>query len=471
MQPIVRSQWQDSTAIGKTSGFFTFVVMSAFIPFIKQQISFISNNLWKVRLEKLPPGRRWLIRTIRIISLAVKGFNKDNSIVAATSLTFYSIFSIVPVVALIFAIAKGFGFEKSIQEQLLTNDAIRNNPAYADLLNQVFDYAGKMLSSAKGGVIAGFGILLLLWSVMRLLMSIENSFNSIWKVPFGRSWVRKITDYLTIMIIGPLFLILSGGITVAVESKIGNMAFLGSLSSFLIEVFAGGLIAGLFMFLYAVLPNTKVTFQSSAGAGILASLLFHLLGWAYIKFQIGANSMNAIYGGFAAVPLFFIWVQYNWYIVLFGAEFAYASQFVDHFELEDDIQNLSPRYHKTMALMIAGVVAKKFHDGEKLMTSHEISRTLDLPVRLTKHIIHEFLLAGIFVQVTTGNSAADRLYQPGVPDSRFTVKFILDALDTAGVNSLPINDSKELITVNQLMVDMDELISGKFGHMLVKDVI
>ncbi len=445
--------------------------MAGFIPFLKQQISFIANNLWKVRLEKLPTGQRAVIRTIRIIALAIKGFKKDNSITSATALTFYSIFSIVPVVALVFAIAKGFGFEKSIQEQLMAHETIKNNTTYSDLLNQVFDYASKMLASAKGGVIAGFGILLLLWSVMRLLMSIENSFNEIWKVPFGRSWVRKITDYLTIMIIGPVFLILSGGITVAIESKIGGMAFLGSFSALLIELFAGALVAGLFAFLYGVLPNTKVTFKSAAGAGVLASILVHLLGWAYIRFQIGANSMNAIYGGFAAVPLFFIWVQYNWYVVLFGAQFAYASQFVDHYELEDDIQNLSPRYHKVIALMIASLVARRFHNGEKPMTSLEISKALDLPARLTKNVIHEFLLSGVFVQVTTGKSSEDRVYQPGVPEARFTVKFIMDALETSGINTLPISDSQELTAINHLMVDMDELLKGKFGQMLVKDIV
>src|SRR4030095_10778051 len=130
----------------------------------------------------------FLIKQLRVFSLSIKNFNEDDCLTKATALTFYTVFSIVPVLALAFAIAKGFGFEKDLQDQLMNSYS-----EYHDILQRAFDYAGKMLSSAKGGVIAGFGVILLLYSVMKLLISIENNFNTIWEIKKGRTLVRKLT--------------------------------------------------------------------------------------------------------------------------------------------------------------------------------------------------------------------------------------------------------------------------------------
>ena len=290
--------------------------MANVVTVIKKTWHFVSEKLWHIRLDKEVDKRKGiLLRQLRIFSLAVQGFNEDKCLTKATALTFYTLFSIVPILALVFAIAKGFGFEENLQKQLL-----ESYPEYTDLLNQAFVYAGSMLAHAEGGIIAGFGIVLLLWSVLKLLVSIEQNFNEIWEIKVGRTWVRKLTDYLTVMLISPIFLLLAGSILVAIETKVGNIQYIGYMSTFLIKTLAYALVASVFTFLYLVLPNTKVTFKSAAVAGIISSILFQLLQWAYIKFQIGANSLNAIYGGFAALPLFLIWVQYSWYVVLFGAE-------------------------------------------------------------------------------------------------------------------------------------------------------
>lgn len=439
--------------------------MAKLISYIKWLVEFITKRIWKIRLSKVSKGQGYIIRQLRVITLAVKGFNEDNCLVSATALTFYTLFSIVPILALVFAIAQGFGYEKSLQEQIL-----RNYEQYSDILSNAFVYANSMLSTTKGGVIAGIGIILLLWSVMKLLISIENSFNDIWEVRQGRSWVRKITDYLTIMMVGPLLLIVSGGLTVAIQTQIGGMALLGEVGTLLINLLAFALVAAVFSFLYIVLPNTKVSFKPAFAAAIVSTVLFELLGWGYIKFQVGASRMNAIYGGFAALPLFLIWVQYSWYIVLFGAEMAYAYQYVDHYELEEDITNLSIRYKKVISLMIASLVAKRFYDREKSLTVIEISERLDLPLRLTKNLVNEFVETGLLAEVRTDNEK-EVVYQPGVTETKFTVQFVVDTLDRKGVNSLPISDSKELVHINALMLEMDKLMDTPSGHLLVKDVV
>jgi membrane protein len=426
---------------------------------------FLSEQIWSTKLDKVNKRKGWLIKQLRILAIAIRGFRDDKCFITATALTFYTLFSIVPILALVFAIAKGFGVEAQLEQELL-----KSNPQYGEVLNNAFIYANKLLSTAKGGVIAGFGIILLLWSVMNLLINIENTFNHIWEIKRGRSAVRKLTDYLTIMLVGPIFLIVSGGLTVAIQTKLGNLYLLGFVGVYLIKISAFLMVAGVFAFLYMVLPNTKVKFSSAFSAGIFAMILFELLSWGYVRFQIGANRLNAIYGGFAALPLFLIWVQYCWYIVLFGAEIAFAHQNAANYELADDVKNLSVRYKKAISLMIANLVAKNFHEGEKPFTADEIGRKLDLPVRLTRNIINEFVETGIFVEVQT-ESDKEIVYQPGVTESKFNVKFLLDALEKKGVNALPVEDSEELQNINHLLVELDQTLSDELGQVMIKDLI
>ena len=203
---------------------------------------------------------------------------------------------------------------------------------------------------------------------------------------------------------------------------------------------------------------------------LVAAVLFELLQWVYVASQVGVAQYNAIYGSFAALPLFLIWVQYSWYIMLFGSELAFANQNVDHYELENDITNISDRYKRVIALMIANYVVKNFDEGKPALTAMQIAKKLDLPVRLARSIINEFTEVGIFSEVRTGTEK-ETGYQPGISDSKLTVKFIIDKLDEKGVNQLPIDDSKELETVNRLMKEMDQVLNTTKGNMLVKDLV
>ena len=435
--------------------------MANLVTVIKKTWYFVSVKLWHIRIDKVDKTQGFFLRQLRIFSLAINGFNEDKCLTKATALTFYTLFSIVPILALAFAISKGFGLEKNLQEMISGN-----YPEYKEVLDQAFVSAGKLLSTAKGGVIAGFGIVLLLWSVLKLLVSIEDNFNEIWEIKKGRTWVRKLTDYLTVMLIGPVFLIVAGGLTVAIQTKVGSIEILGYASTILIKLIAYSLIVAVFMFLYIILPNTKVNFRSAVVAAVISTILFELLQWAYVKFQIGANQLNAIYGGFAALPLFLIWLQYSWYIVLFGAEIAFANQNVDHYELDNEIKKLSIRYKKVIALMIANIVAKGFYQGDKAMTSIQIAEKLDLPVRLARTIINEFVECGIFIEMKT-DTEKEIVYQPGVTESKFTVKYLLETLEKNGTNSLQMIDTIELKNINQLMQQLDV----EMGSVYIKDIV
>lgn len=443
--------------------------MAGVFTLFKQVTHFLNHKLWRVRIDKLDKKQGFFVKQLRIFSLAIKGFNEDKCLLKATALTYYTLFSIVPVIALAFAIAKGFGFQERLQADLL----LKFNEQ-STILNQAFMYADSLLQSTKGGVIAGVGVVLLLWSVMKLLGNIEDSFNEIWEIKKGRTWVRKITDYLSILLIAPIFLIISGALTVLlkthVSTALSKVEILSPLNILVMKFFALSLLWGLFTFLYMVLPNTKVSFKAAALGAVVSTLLFELVQWAYLTFQIGAVQYNAIYGSFAALPLFLIWIQYSWFIVLFGSELAFANQNVDHYELENDIVNISDRYKRVIALMIANLVIKNFNEGKTALTAMQISDKLDLPVRLTRLIIFEFTETGVFNEVKLSNDK-DIGYQPGISDTKMTVKFVIDKLDERGVNRLPIENSKDLETVNRLMKDMDEALNNSKGNVLIKDLI
>jgi len=443
--------------------------MSNAVTLIKKLSHFFNHKLWRVRIDKLDKKQGFFLRQLRIFTLAINGFNEDKCLLKATALTYYTLFSIVPVIALAFAIAKGFGYQETLQQNLLLkfNDQ-------KDVLLQAFVYADKMLANTQGGLIAGVGIILLLWSVIKLLSSTENSFNEIWEIKRDRTWTRKITDYLSIMLIGPIFIILSGGLTVwlktGLDTVASNVSMISPIVFIFFKLFAFVLIWAMFIFLYMALPNTKVTFKGAAMGSLVAAILFEILQWAYVTSQIGVAEYNKIYGSFAALPLFLIWIQYSWFVVLFGAELTFAHQNVDHYELESDINNISDRYKRVIALMMANLVVKNFIEGKTPLTSSEIAAKLDLPLRLARLIINEFTEMSVFNEVKLSDEN-DIGYQPAISDTKMTVKFIIDKLDEKGVNQLPIEDSKELDTVNRLMKDMDEVLNTSKGNMLVKDLI
>ncbi|MES2763129.1 MAG: YihY/virulence factor BrkB family protein [Bacteroidota bacterium] len=442
--------------------------MANVVTLFKRLSHFVNHRLWQLRLEKLDKKQGFLLKQLRIFMLAIKGFNEDNCLLKASALTYYTLFSIVPVIALAFAIAKGFGYQEDLKRQILEKFSDQQ-----DILTQSFGYADKMLANTQGGLIAGIGIVLLLWAVMKLLGSIENSFNEIWEIKRDRTWVRKITDYLSIMLIAPICLVLSGAITVGIKTSIeavsSTYVSLSPIAYILLKLLAFSLIWAIFTFIYIALPNTKVNFKAGAMGALVAAILFELLQWVYLASQVGVAQYNAIYGSFAALPLFLIWVQYSWYVMLFGSELAFANQNVDHYELENDITNISDRYKRVIALLIANYVVKNFNEGKPALTAIQIAKKLDLPVRLARAIINEFTEVGIFSEVRTGTEK-ETGYQPGISDTKLTVKFIIDKLDEKGVNQLPIEDSKELAIVNSLMKDMDDVLNTTKGNMPVKDL-
>ncbi|UCG28969.1 MAG: YihY/virulence factor BrkB family protein [Bacteroidales bacterium] len=434
---------------------------------IKEIIEFITTDIWRIPLRELPKTKSFFIKQLRIILLALRGFSENKVQLRASALTFYSLLSIVPVVAMIFGIAKGFGFQDKLREEL-----IANFEGHQEVLEYILGFSQRLLENAKGGFIAGAGVVLLLWSVMKVLGNIESSFNSIWQIKKPRVFVRKFSDYLTMMLIAPIFIILSSSVTVFITTHFDRFAqdyaFLEHFR-FLLSLIPYILIWLLLTIVYMVMPNTKVTFRSAFIGGLIAGTIFQVTQWIYIHFQIGMNKYGAIYGGFAAVPLFIIWLQLSWLIVLLGAEISFANQNVDRYEFESDAKHISNRFKRLVSLMITNLIVKNFAVGKKPLTATEISQELKLPIRIVREITYELVEVNIFSESIADNPK-ERSYQPAVDINIISIDMVLKRLEERGSHHITVSKNKEYMRLSGILESFDESVKKSPSNILLKDI-
>ena len=300
---------------------------------VSKVIDFLKTDIWRIRLENYSRNKSFFLRQLRIIVLAVRGFAEDKCKFRASALTFYSLLSIVPVIAMMFGIAKGFGLEKRVETELLQK---MQGPGQQEVAVKIITFANSLLENAKGGFIAGVGVAFLFWTIIKVLSNIENSFNDIWGVKKPRTLGRRFSDYLSVMLVCPFLMIMASSATVVISSQVrviiqqsALLSAVAPLILFTLKLLPYCTIWITFTFIFIFMPNTKVRLRSGFLGGVVAGTIFQMVQWIYINFQIVTAKYSAIYGGFAALPLFLLWLQISWLVVLFGAELSFAHQNVE----------------------------------------------------------------------------------------------------------------------------------------------
>jgi membrane protein len=445
--------------------------MASPLSWVISKVKLLNDAIWHTTLSDISKGKSFLFRQLRIIVLAARGFLNDKVQLRAASLTLYSLLSIIPVAAIAFAIAKGFGLDQNLKDLLAKE--FQTQP---EVLNWVLNEASVALQETRGGYIAGIGVIILIWSVMSLLDQIESSFNHIWQISSGRPWYRKFTDYITIMLIAPVFLILSSSITVLVSTSLSDLiaksSILDSLKplvSFLIK-FAPYILTWIALtILFMIMPNTKVKFKPALVSGIVAGTILQILQWLYIDLQFGISKLSSIYGSFAAIPLFIIWLQSSWIILLLGAELSFANQNVSRYEFESESLNVSQHQKRALSLMIMNMIVRNFSAGDKPVSAEMISSSLKIPVRLVRDLLEDLNKSGL-VSVIHENEHKEWLYQPAMDINRLSVSFILKRLDNKGSEHMVFSKSKEYDKVNSMLEKYDRIIAESESNILVKDL-
>lgn len=438
---------------------------------IQQIIKFFDIDIWRIHTKKLPRRKSFFIKQLRVMVLAIREFRGNQCQLNASALTFYTLLSIVPVVAMAFGIAKGFGFDQLLEKQLL-----EKFPGQEQTITQIISFANNLLKDTQGGLVAGVGGIVLFWTVIKVLNSIEISFNDIWGIKKSRSFGRKVSDYLSIMLICPFFVIASSGVTVFLSTQIElivqRLAFLGSLGSLVLlslQLLPYVIMWILFTFIYIFMPNTKVNLFSGIFGGIVAGTIYQVVQIIYIKFQVGVGNANVIYGSFAALPLFLLWLQLSWRIVLFGTEVSFAHQNIDTYEFEHDCLNVSHTFKRMVSLQIATMVVKRFVGGQSPLTASQISDEIDIPIRLVEDILFELTEAGIMSEMKD-STYKQSLYQPARDSHHLTICFINNVLDKKGVSDIPVVRTAELIKIQESLKDFEERIEHSPANRLLKDI-
>lgn len=441
---------------------------------ISSLLRFLEKGLWEIRLKDLSPLKAFFVKSLRIVLLGARGFLKDRCQKTASVLTYYSLLNLVPVLAVAFAISKGFGLEKMIERQILQMADKAN--WQAEITSQILLFSHRLLDQAKGGVIAGVGVVLLFWTVISILGKIEGSLNEIWEVKKSRPLVRKFSDYIAIIVFAPVLLIVASSATLLVASQlqmfVQKISLLGVFSPvifFMLNLLPYVSIWVLLTMLYLVLPNTRIPLRGAMAGGIFAGTLMQIVQWVYIKFQIGAASYGAIYGSFAALPLFLGMVQLSWMIVLFGAEISHAYEHYETFGFHPDYRNISLSLKKRFVLRIFHLLTRAFSQGEKPLSAAEISEQLEIPVQLVRQLVHELIDVGLVVETVRGPDHGVT-FQPGRTIEGITIKEVLDVYESRGILPPSVAPSDQTEKISTHLKNISDAAEKAAGNVRVKEI-
>lgn len=351
--------------------------------------------IWDKNLETTPFFLAWLIRLMRLVIAVMRDVRDGFLSLRATSLVYTTLLALAPLLAISFAVLKGFGVHNQI-EPFLREFLSPLGEQGADIAQRLVGF----VDNIQVGVLGAVGVGLLVFSVISLMQKIETAFNEIWNVPSSRSFVSRVRDYLSVLMIGPLFLFLS----VAITASLQNMDIVKRLLDFDLVAFAFdktflmlpyALFALAFTAIYMFMPNTRVRVIPALTAGIVTGLMWKTLGWLFGVFVAGSGSYAAIYSAFAALVLFIFWLYVGWLVVLAGASIAYYLQYPSNQRISRRIRHLSLRVREKLALLIVAEIGRNFYKKEDALTQTHLARRLRVPVMAVDDVTEDLVRAGI----------------------------------------------------------------------------
>lgn len=430
-------------------------------------ITFFTDTVFRKGAgEYRNPVARWAVRQYKLLFYTVQGLSSHGTMVRSAALTFYTLMSLVPVVALVFAVVKGFGLAEGLEQNLY--EVLPQSP---EVIDYVVGFAQKALARTQGGWVALVGVLTLFWAVIKVFGSIEDAFNNIWEVHSTRSAARKYGDYIAVVVVAPILWVIS--------SSMGNYAaeILGVAGSPALEVLsrAGSLVVAwvMFTFIYVVLPSTKVRFTAALTAGVVAGTAFVLFQWGYVYLQRWMTSYNAIYGSFAALPLFLLWMQISWEILLLGGELSFAYQNVARFDEERESLLVSYDCRRKLMVGVMLLVSRAFRDGRGAVSFSEIRDRLDVPTRIMNNILYTLVQARMLNEIRTEGTDYDLEYAPARDISTLRVYDILSAVDSHGFgrDTIDMRSNRELRRCAEVVERLKDVTRASAENVLLTELM
>ena len=423
---------------------------NGFINRITKAVRFVTTDMWQMSNGDVPTIKWFFITVLKKLYLAIMFFVDKGAMAAASALTYSTLLALVPILAVIFAIARGFGLSIHIEEWF--RNALESQPQAAEI---IIGFVNSYLVHTKSGVILGIGLVFMLWTVLMLIHNIEQTFNTIWQVKQQRSMIRTVTDYVSMFVLAPMVIVLTSGISIflaTIAKQTEQWLLLGSTIRFLINLLPYVLMSAVFITLYVFMPNTKVKLKFAIVPGILAGVAMQLLQYFYIYGQVLLSGYNAIYGSFAAIPLFMLWVQFSWTICLFGAELTYTNQNVEEFAFMARTDEISHRYKLLLSAMLLNKICKRFAEGKAPYTALQLKLETHIPIRVTNDLLFQLVQVGLLSESSASGKDEEPVFQPATSLENITVGAMIDRIEAAGNWNIPIDLDKEMMSGEWLKI-------------------
>ena len=397
---------------------------------MKRLIRFLQRDIWRISREEVTPVKYLLLEVLKKLLLAIRFFTTKRVMQKAAALTYSTLLAIVPIMAVVFAIARGFGYSKYIE--VWFRDAFESQPQAADI---IIGFVNSYLVHTQSGVFLGVGLIFMLYTVLMLVSNVEDAFNEIWQVKKPRSLFRTFTDYLAMFFLFPIIIVLSSGISIfmaTVADSLPDFLLLGPFVRMLIDLLPYVLMVCMFIALYIFMPNTRVKPKSALVPGILAGIAMQGLQIFYIHSQMFLSSYNAIYGSFAALPLFMLWVQISWTICLFGAELCYTNQNLDYYDYDASTGEISHRYKLLMASLLMNKICKRFSKGQRAYSAYELRGLTNIPIRIVNDLLYELIDAKLLTEISGDEKGEITRFMPAEDINNLTYGVMVDRLESKG---------------------------------------
>ena len=391
---------------------------------------FIQYDLWRQSDIAIHDyKKRLLYRTLQTIILVARGFKDKALNVRANSLSFSLLFAFVPLIAGVFAIARGFGFEELLRERLSSSFL-----AEANIVPVIIEWVDRYLETARDGLFLGIGLIVLIWAVYAFFNMLEHSFNNIWNVKQTRSFGRRLTNYMVVLLLVPIMIILTSGISIFLNSTQSLAPVLQAIEPIrrvLLRTVPFIVASGVFTWIFIAIPNTKVRFLSAVIPGVIMGVLFQVVQIFSVYLVILFTRMSLVYGAFSAIPLILIWLHITCWLLLVGAELAFAIQNNDMFAYDKDLENMSRRYKDYVMLYLLSVIIRRFEQGKVPQTAQEMAAKNQLPIRLVQQLLSRLEETNIVRRVYV-EQAEDETFVPALDTRQITVEMVIGRISAQG---------------------------------------
>lgn len=295
---------------------------------------FFKDDIWTLDMEELSKAKARFIKYMKVMMITIKTFSSEKIGFQAVALSFFSTMSVVPFVAIVFAITGGFGLADKLTGFLY--EYFNNSQ---QIIDTVLGFAQNIINTAQSSAMGLVSALLFLWIVVWMMMNVERVFNNVWRVQKSRNLIRRLTVILAMLFVSPFIVLVFFGGSVVYSHALNYLGLdVETFSAFktILTWTLFGIVATLtFSTMYKFIPNAPVDYANALRAAAFSGTAFTIMQYLYLETQVLVSRMNGIYGAFAAVPMFMIWINIGWFIILIGAELAYAFQHVDNYNIED----------------------------------------------------------------------------------------------------------------------------------------